>query len=179
MAIGWRWESIDTVKTPSAPCFMTSGNEGTLGGCMASFPNRGWSDRARCHVAFLHSGQLAPSSSCSCGYRIVASVELSLHYLFRGEAPRWNTNLSGLVLVRVESDGDVVADRFSAPLHPWQCVNAKAIRPVWPAFVINDHAADLMSAHYGTNEIYCLNKWRDAANRWKQIKETRHVPSAV
>jgi hypothetical protein len=179
-SIGWRWESIDTVPSPGQPTFMTSGDHTTLGPSMASFPQPGeWSDRARCHVAVLHADRKAPAPNCSCGYRVVATVELALHYLFNRDRIRHTTNQAALVLVQVEADGPVVADGFSPPLNRWQCVNARAVRPVWPAFVINPDARRLLAQHYRTNEIYLLENWRQAAPAWMQIKETRHVSSAV
>jgi hypothetical protein len=180
LSVGWRWESIDTVPNPGQPAFMTSGDQTTLGPSMKSFPQPGeWSDRARCHVAVLHADQKAPAPNCSCGYRVVATVELALHYLFRGEQLRHQTNQAGLVLVRVEADAPVVADGFSAPLNRWLCVNVRRVRPVWPAFVINPGARRLLAAHYRSEEIFLLENWRQAPAAWMQIKETRNVSSAV
>jgi hypothetical protein len=180
LRVGWRWESIDTVKTPGEPAFMTCGDHTTLGPAMTTFPQPGqYSVRAGCRVAELHPDKASPVEGCSCGYRMVATVDLALHYMFRVETLRHQTNLAGLVLVRVEADGPVVADSFSPPLNSWQCVNARQVRPVWPAFVTDPAARQLLSMNYHTSEIYLLEKWRQAPAAWMQIKETRHVSSAV
>ena len=160
--------------------FQTSGDRTTLGPAMASFPDGGWSRPATCWMqpmAFgsrLHPGEYPPVASCTCGYRVCRDIATALRYMFptpgvlRREC---RTNLYALVLVRVETQGNVLANDGGANLTEHNCVSAYQIRPVWPAFVIDEQVCDMMRDHYAVDDVFCLGDFSEAQPRCWEAKQ--------
>jgi hypothetical protein len=44
-------------------------------------------------------------------------------------------------------------------------VSANQIRPVWPAYVVDENAAQLLRAHYGTGDIHVVENWAEAGKQ--------------
>jgi hypothetical protein len=169
---GWRWETVDTAKRRGWAAFQTSGDRTTLGPTMASFPDGGWSSPATCWMEPMrsprrHPGEDPPVASCTCGYRVCRDIKTAYEYMFptpgvlRREC---QTNPFGLVLVHVETRGNVLANDGGANLGAHNCVNAYQIRPVWPALVVDENVRDMMREHYGRDDIECLNDWNEAVS---------------
>lgn len=170
--VGWRWESIDTaVPAERFATFVTEGDRATLGSAMPSFPDGQWSEPARCWWTDVtrqnsrHTNTEAPVEDCVCGYRVCRTLQTACRYMFPYGRLAYHTNPLGLVLVRVQTQGKLVTNDYDANLGPWNCVSAAQIRPVWPAFTVDEKACQRLREHYGTNEIHYLPDWTEGAQR--------------
>jgi hypothetical protein len=169
-SVGWRFETTDPTALMGGPLLdALSGSPDTVGPHMGSFPAGGWSQPAACwSFPDGHPGrEKAPVAWCSCGYRVCADIE-TVYNFARGALSR--NSPQGWVLVRVETRGKAVANETGRNLDTSNCLSARQIRPIWPAYVVNPDLATMLREHYRRDDIYLVDSFKSGLGLWADMK---------
>jgi hypothetical protein len=181
---GWRWETVDRRKRhglltrPHVDDIEFGAYEYShyLGGAMASLPDGGWSPPAVCTVRgpYPHPRprrrEKPPVAGCHCGYRVCSDIHVAHDYYWTES----HLHPFGLVLVQVETRGKVVANDNERNLGADNCLSARQIRPIWPAFVTDKRVAEMMTDHYPGADVQVVDDFRSAERRWAEIDSGRY-----